>query len=109
MTIINLTPHTLNLYRGDEIQEIAPGGPAARVATVVSQVGEVDGVPITSVAYGAVVDLPAPAPGVVYVVSALVQQACPDRTDLLRPDTGPQNVVRNEAGQIVGVRALARL
>ena len=36
----------------------------------------------------------------------MVLDAHPNRTDLYCPDTGPQSVVRNEKGQIIGVKRL---
>lgn len=116
-TLINLTPHDFTLCNseGQVIRVIPPTKPAARVTSTFAVVGEVAGIPITKTTFGAVENLPdseagseIAEPKVYYIVSLLVQQACPDRVDLLRPDTGPQNVVRDAAGQIVGVKALAR-
>lgn len=55
--------------------------------------------------FGKVENLPEPQEGVVYVVSALVAQAVPDREDVFIPD----DTVRDEQGRIIGVRALARV
>lgn len=108
MNIINLTPHAFTLCNdaGEIIRVIEPTKPAARVSSTVRVVGEVDGIPVTETKFGAVENLPEPQEGTVYIVSLLVQQAAP-RPDVYRPDTGPQSVVRDGAGQIVGVKALA--
>lgn len=110
MKIVNLTPHPIKICddAGNVIRVIEPTKPTARVASDTEVVGYVDGIPITETVFGSVENLPDPAPEVFYVVSLLVQQACPDRADLLRPDTGPQNAVRDASGCIVGVKALAR-
>jgi len=109
--IINLTPHPVTICNADGqvIRKIPPTAPAARVGSTVRVIGDVDGIPVTRTEFGQVENLPEPQAGVVYIVSLLVQQACPERTDLLRPDTGPQNVVRSPDGQIAGVKALAAL
>ena len=109
MNIINLTPHVCHICNdvGEIVRSIEPTTPAARVSSTVSVVGNIDGIPVTNTRFGDVENLPAPADDTVYIVSLLVQQAAPERTDLYRPDTGPQNVVRDAAGQIVGVKALA--
>ena len=55
-------------------------------------------------------DLPEPAPYTLYVASSLVAQAAAryGRIDVLAPDTGPESAVRDETGQITGVRRLQR-
>ena len=108
MNIINLTPHAFTLcYDAGEITRvIEPTKPAARVSSTVHTVGEVDGIPVTETTFGAVEGLPEPQEDTIYIVSLLVQQAV-SRPDVYRPDTGPQSVVRDSAGQILGVKALA--
>lgn len=105
----NYTPHALTICAADgtPIREIPSSG-VARVASQAVQKDPVDGIPVVETVFGEVSGLPAPVPGVYYVVSVLVIQALPERTDLLRPDTGPQNVVRDGDGKIVGVKALTR-
>jgi hypothetical protein len=106
--IINLTPHPLQLYQENgEVLTISPTAPAARVSSVTEEVFKIGGFPITRTTFGDVENLPDPEEGTIFVVSMLVQQAAPNRTDLYRPDTGPQNVVRDGEGKIIGVRALA--
>ena len=107
-SIVNLTPHPLHIYKKDgDILTINPTAPAARVSSQVEAVYEVGDIPITRTTFGEVENLPDPCPGTIYVVSMLVQQAALGRIDLYRPDTGPQNVVRDGEGKIIGVRALA--
>jgi hypothetical protein len=104
MAIVNLTPHAINLV-GDNPQNFPPSGTVARCAVTRQQVGTVDGVPVNRTVYGDVTGLPAPQPGTYYIVSALVAQAVPDRTDVLITD----DAVRDDAGRIIGCRALATL
>jgi hypothetical protein len=104
MAIVNLTPHAINLV-GDKTQTFAPSGTVARCAVKRQQVGAVDGVPVNRTIFGDVTGLPAPQPGTYYIVSALVAQAVPDRTDVLITD----DAVRDDAGRIIGCRALATI
>ena len=107
--LVNLTPHEIVLVRGDARIVIPPSGVVARVATARRVVAtlEVDGVeiPVNRVEFGQVENLPEPSEGTFYLVSSLVAQALPGREDLLVPD----DTVRDERGQIVGARALARI
>lgn len=107
--LINLTPHTVNLYvavgnREDAaIFAIPPTGTIARCSVQREMLGRVGGSPVYRPAYGEVEELPPPEPGTYYLVSALVAQACPDRHDLLIPD----DTIRDDQGRIIGCRALA--
>lgn len=60
--------------------------------------------PLTLMRYGAAEGLPDPVPGVVYLVSQLVVNACLDRRDLVFP----AGLVRDAEGTIIGFRHLAR-
>jgi hypothetical protein len=66
--------------------------------------GEIDGVPISRSVLGEVMGLPAAEAGIWLVVSQIVASAA-RRPDLLFPG----ELVRNEAGQPIGCRGLARL
>ena len=117
MNIVNLTPHALNLMPAGPtgpVVTIPPSGLVARCAVDRVQVDTVtvDGitVPVNQTRFGAVSDLPDPRPGIVfpdtiYVVSAIVAQAVPDRWDVFVPD----DVVRDDQGRIIGARALAHV
>jgi hypothetical protein len=109
MDIINLTPHNFTLCNdaGEVIRVIPPTTPAARVSSVSAVTGDCDGIPVTKTTFGHVEGLPDPQQETIYIVSLLVQQRVPHRSDVYRPDTGPSSVVRDAAGQIVGVKALA--
>jgi len=112
MRIVNLTPHALNLMSegpdGPTVT-IPPSGQVARCATSRVQVGTVtvDGIaiPVNRTQFGAVTGLPDPQPDTIYIVSAVVAQAVPDRPDVFIVD----DAVRDDQGRIIGARALAHV
>lgn len=112
MQIINLTPHELKLMpagpTGPAVT-IPPSGQVARCATYRVQVDAVTvngiSVPVNQTRFGQVENLPEPQPNTIYVVSAIVAQAVPDRPDVFVVD----DAVRDEQGRIVGARALAHV
>lgn len=112
MNIVNLTPHALNLMpEGPDgpTVTIPPSGLVARCATSRVQVDTitVDGIaiPVNRTQFGAVTGLPDPQPDTIFVVSALVAQAVPDRQDVYITD----DAVRDDQGRIIGCRALAHV
>lgn len=106
VVIVNLTPHDINLFRGDELVETVKSSGVARVSVRSEIIGEINGYPISKNFYGEIIGLPEPQPGIFYVVSALVAQAAAGRrTDLLVVN----DTVRNEKGQIIGCRGFARI
>lgn len=112
MNIVNLTPHALNLMpEGPDgpTVTIPPSGQVARCAVDRVQVNTVavDGiaVPVNQTRFGEVSNLPDPQPDTIFVVSALVAQAVPDRQDVFITD----DAVRDEQGRIIGCKALAHI
>ena len=98
MTIVNLTPHPINMVRdGKIIATFAPEG-VVRVSTASKVVGDVMGFPLCSTTFGEVVGLPEPCEGTTYVVSRLVKSAVPNRADCVVPDA----LVRDTHGSIIG-------
>ena len=114
--VINLTPHAVNIIGedGSIIASIPPAGKVARVKTVATKTGtiEVDGrtIDVVSTSYGEVEDLPDSSPDIVYIVSVLVLQALRGLRDddVVCPDTGPESVVRDPKGGIVGVKRFTK-
>ena len=108
-TIVNLTPHAVNIINNDNSVAITieASGNVARCSQTIDIVGDITvnsvSIPISSSSYGEVIDLPDPKPGYYYIVSRLVMSACPARQDLLCPN----DLVRNDAGQVIGCRSLA--
>ena len=112
MKLVNLTPHALNLMIAGPtgpVVTIPPSGQVARCAVERAQVDTVtvDGiaVPVNQTRFGEVFDLPDPQPDTIYIVSAVVAQAVPDRPDVFIVD----DAVRDEQGRIIGARALAHV
>jgi hypothetical protein len=98
-TLVNLTPHAIVIAGG---VTLPPSGAVARCSTLNTPAGEHAGVPLSRVTYGAVEGLPAPAEGVLYVVSGLVRAAVPLRLDV----ASPGDLVRDASGAVVGCRGL---
>ena len=105
MEILNYAPHAINVCREDGTVFAYERKGCARVATTQECVGNVNGVDIYSIKYGEVEGLPEQQDGTMILVSFLVKQALPERTDLICPNTSPQGVVRDENGQIIGVKS----
>lgn len=115
MTVINLTPHEINIHvelgsaHLSRTLTLDPSGIVPRVGVSVRPIGYVmiEGVevPVTATAYGAVSDLPEPEPGTFYVVSRVVAEARTDRDDLLIPG----EAIRDQDGRVIGCRGLCSL
>lgn len=103
--LINLTPHEIRIIHEDQEVVIQPSGTIARCQVEQRVIGFVNGIPFYKASYGQVENLPDPQEGVIYVVSALVAQAVPDRNDVLIPFDS----IRDQNGKIVGCKALAHV
>ena len=103
---VNLTKHNINiLLENGNTLTIPPSGTEARVSSQMEKVNELNGIPVVKTTWGDVVGLPDPQPDTVYIVSMQVLQALKGaRSDLVGPDTSPSGVVRDENGNIVGVK-----
>ncbi len=107
MQLMNLTPHDITYYVGKTPSVFPKSGIVARVSqdnypSRLSENSEFDGLALVTSKYGEGIDLPLPQDGIVFIVSAIVRSAYPDRFDLISPDSG-STAIRNEAGQIIGV------
>src|SRR5690554_5679408 len=103
--ITNLTPHPVTLVtaNGDEVV-VPPENSPVRIPTTTTPVGDVNGIPLVEEALGDADDvLPAPQPGVVYIVARPVAERA-NRPDLLVPTR-----VERVNGRPVRARALARV
>ena len=97
MKIVNLTPHCINYYIEDYIVKLPSKG-IARISAETVDVKSINGYSLTRTVYGEVQDLPEPEEDTLFVVSAMVRIALPDRKDLV----SPARLVRDEKGQIIG-------
>jgi len=121
MTILNYTPHPVILYSQDQdpivpyatdrdkvLETFPVAGKAARVGEKVILKEDVEGCPVVYKEYTEIEGIPEEKEGILYLVSVVVLQAnntvAVPRVDLLCPDTGPDSVVRNSQGHILGVR-----
>jgi len=115
--IINLTPHPINIIRGDQKITIPPSGKVARVQPKQQVVGFINvqdtEIPIVRTEFGEVQGLPEePEPNTIYIVSTIVLQAIANNPELaekfrgkvVAPDTSPSGAVRDEQGRIIGVK-----
>jgi hypothetical protein len=104
MKILNYTPHTVNIINENrEIIKSFESQGVARVGTKQEVVGNVEGVEIVKTTYTEIEGLPEEKEDVFYIVSMVVLNAS-DRKDLICPDTSPSSAIRNEKGQIIGVK-----
>ncbi len=105
---VNLTPHEINLANaaGEIILSVPSTGGSCRVSTTQKVVGTIDGFTVNKTTYGAIEGLPEPADDTVYIVSILVAQLVPDRSDVVAPDSGPTAIREN--GQIKAVKGFVR-
>lgn len=106
MKVINCTPHPVNIYRdGELVITYEPSGTIARVGFVSSEVGNIDGVPVSVTGFGPTTDLPSQEEDTIFIVSLLVRKANPDRKDLVNPDS-PIYSEQNPR-QVIGCRGFS--
>ena len=107
MQIVNLTPHSITFVddAGNTVLTVEPSGQVARCSVTREKIGEINGIPVNKSRFGKVENLPEPAEGTIYIVSALTAQAVPEREDVFIVD----DAVRDEQGRIIGCRALAHV
>lgn len=107
MTVINMTPHAVTIVNqdGQIIKSYEKGEGLIRLAVkTVADAPLADGTPTSKTVYGEPQGLPEYQDGTYYIVSQLVKNALPERSDLLVP----AEVVRDENGNIVGCKSLGR-
>ena len=103
--IKNLTPHVVNyVSENGNIISIEPEETPARCYQSTVPDCVLDGFNITKSTFGKVENLPEQEDGIFYIVSRMVLSACSDRHDLLVPN----EIVRDDSGQIVGCKSFSR-
>lgn len=103
--ILNYTPHEINIVDDEGKIIIAiPSSGVARVSSNETIVSEELGFPETATFFGDVEGLPPYDEDTIVIVSRLVMNLSPSRDDLRVP--GLQ--VRNDQGQVIGCKSLAR-
>jgi hypothetical protein len=105
MNILNYTPHEINILNQDKNPIFSiPSHGVARCAVSSKETGRIGDVILFETVFGDVTGLPELKEDTILVVSLLVRQALPARTDLYSPG----EVVRNEVGQPIGCIGLTR-
>lgn len=97
----NLTPHNVNVVLEDGMVVSFEKSPLpARVTTKTVNSGNIEGLPLFTVDFGDVQNLPAQQEDVFLIVSRLVAAAASDRHDLIIPS----GLVRDSEGNIIGCK-----
>lgn len=100
MKIINKTPHAV--YIMDEKKSVLKMFPKSkgmiRVKEITKVVGNIENIPITTTNWLEANDVPPFQDGIYYIVSQLVKNALPERTDLLVP----KGAIRDDEGNVIG-------
>ena len=111
MEIVNLTYHdvTIILPNGNTLIIPRSNGTVIRCNIPMEPDEPINGIPISIKRTDKISTiLPQSEEGKMYLVSSMVLDACPNRTDLLAPNTSKDSVIRNEYGRIIAVRGLQR-
>lgn len=101
--LVNLTPHPINIIVDGVTITLQSSG-IARCAENIECAGIVDGVPVIRKTLGDVTGLPEQEDGVFYIVSLAVAMAA-RRPDVLAIGES----IRDEKGNIIGCKSLARV
>ena len=132
MKLINMTPHTINIFRPQDCIEqtggrgytlrdafavpaltIMPSGEVARAAQTAQNLTpvECDGleIPVHRMAYGKPTGLPEPQEGVGLIVSALTANAAAANGRTVDDLFIVNGTVRNEDGAVIGCTGLAKV
>jgi hypothetical protein len=113
--VVNYTPHAVRLLRPDgTLHQIFESLGIARADETneplppmewdpFGDCGMHDHLPLVARTFGVVSGLPEPKDGIAYIVSQIIADLCPGRSDLLVPAL----VVRGPDGQVIGCKAFA--
>ena len=98
-TIVNMTPHDVVMYGNDNraFCTFPASGKLIRLSQKNEIAGDINGIPTIKVVFGEPKGLPEYNPDIVYIVSAFVKSALPDRVDLVVPS----DPVRDPNGRII--------
>ena len=107
MTIMNLTPHAVNVLQDDGSYMTFESVGIARAEQTYEEVCVIDGIEFVKSHYGAPIDLPDPEDGVVLIVSKQTIEAAQGVGRTINDLVVPVDIIRNEKGQIQGCRKLS--
>lgn len=106
--IVNLTPHTVNIVAEDgTIKAAFPSEGIARASQTAEHVGELDGIELVSMKFGATEDLPAPEDGTYYIVSVITANAAKAEGRTTSDLVITADPVRDADGRIIGCKRFA--
>lgn len=103
-TIINYTPHDINIYNEDsKYMRTYPSQGMIRLRRKEKLVTTMNNIPVWSITHEATPEtLPPPLPYTYFVVSSVVAEAHPHRKDFLTP----HKLVKDSHGKIIGTKGL---
>lgn len=106
--IVNLTPHAVNVVAEDGTVKAAfPSEGIARASQTAEHVGELDGIELVSMKFGATEDLPAPEDGTYYIVSVITANAAKAEGRTTSDLVITADPVRDDSGRIIGCKRFA--
>ena len=106
--IVNLTPHTVNVVAEDgSIKAAFPSEGIARASQTAEHVGELNGIELVSMKFGATEDLPAPEDGTYYIVSVITANAAKAEGRTTSDLVITADPVRDDSGRIIGCKRFA--
>lgn len=113
VNIVNCTDHRISIMHGDQVVAMyRPSGHEARVDEESIEAGELNGIPVSMLLRGDVVNMPDPQNNTVYLVSkhVLFHPSIAHRCDVMAPDmvVYDSNHRKIACRQFVGTQALAR-
>jgi hypothetical protein len=102
--IVNATPHAVYVLNkdGTVLRMFPKSNGMIRVKENVSNLPDIDGIPVCSTRWSKTEDVPEYVNGIFYIVSQLVKNAMPKRKDFLTP----KGAVRDEKGNVIGCTRL---
>ncbi len=106
--IKNLTPHTVNVVEEDgTVRAAFPSEGIARASQTAERVGELDGIELVSMRFGATEELPEPEDGIYYIVSVITANAAKAEGRATSDLLITADPVRDESGRIIGCKRFA--
>lgn len=107
-TIINLTPHTVNIAsdKGTVVKTFPSEG-IARASQVSETAGDIDGVELVRMTFGETQGLPDPADDTYLIVSIITANAAKAQGRTTNDLLITADPVRDEEGKIIGCRRFA--
>ena len=99
MEFINCTPHEIKIEMPQGIVAFTPSGIIPRVGENLDTAGTIGGIKAVTPRHGIVEGLPRAKKNTILIVSRMVFDRCPNRQNVVAPDTGP-TAVRTKKGFI---------